>query len=60
MSDEAKQYPDVSDIIAARQRKRLEGSRMSFGEKIELVEKLRLRLAPFKQAREARAARKIP
>jgi hypothetical protein len=55
-SDERTAYPDVSDILARKQEGRLSLARLSFGEKIALVEAMRERLAPFKQAREARRA----
>ena len=51
-------YPDISDILDAKQRSRGETAKLSFGEKIELVEKLRADLAPFKRAREERRAGK--
>jgi hypothetical protein len=47
-------YPDTSDILARKAEGRREISRRSFGEKIAMVEALRERLAPLKQARERR------
>jgi hypothetical protein len=56
--EEAKQggtvYPDISDILARKEQTRREIRRLSFGEKIALVEKMRERLAPLKRIREAR------
>ena len=58
--EEAKQggtvYPDISDILARKEQRRREIRRLSFGEKIALVEKMRERLAPFRRIREARRA----
>jgi hypothetical protein len=45
-------YPDISDILARKAEGRREIARLSFGEKIALVERMRERLAPFKKARE--------
>ena len=51
-------YPDISDILARKKEGRVHLSRLSFGEKITLVEALRERLAPLKRARERRIAAK--
>ena len=51
-------YPDISDILARKTEARREIAARSFGEKIALVEKLRERLAPFKEAREQRRAKR--
>ncbi len=51
-------YPDVSDILARKRQGRRQLSRLSFGQKIALVEALRERLAPLKRARERRIAAK--
>jgi hypothetical protein len=51
-------YPDISDILARKTEGRRHLSRLSFGEKIALVEALRERLAPLKRARERRIAAK--
>ncbi|HTW68836.1 MAG TPA: hypothetical protein VME47_03015 [Acetobacteraceae bacterium] len=53
MSDTQK-YPDISDLIARKQKGRAEIKRLSFGEKIELIERMKEGLAPFKALREAR------
>ena len=47
-------YPDISDILVRKKAGRRNLARLSFGEKIALVEELRERLAPFKRARESR------
>jgi len=39
MSDTRK-YPDISDLIARKQNGRAEIKRLSFGEKIELIERM--------------------
>ena len=51
------QYPDVSDLLAQKVAARKIRSKLSFGEKIERMERLRERLAPFKAIREARKGR---
>ncbi|MGA3307638.1 MAG: hypothetical protein ABSD08_03350 [Xanthobacteraceae bacterium] len=51
-------YPDISDILARKRQGRRQLSRLSFGQKIALVEALRERLAPLKRARERRIAAK--
>jgi hypothetical protein len=51
-------YPDISDILARKAEGRRHLSRLSFGQKIALVEALRERLAPLKRAREQRIAAK--
>jgi hypothetical protein len=51
-------YPEISDILARKAEGRREIAARTFGEKIALVEKLRERLAPFKEAREQRRARR--
>ena len=61
MTDEKRQYPDVSDILARKAEGRREAAQRSFGEKIAWVEQMRKRLAPLKRAREERlAARRDP
>jgi len=52
-------YPDVSDILARKKANRRDLARLSFGEKIALVEALRERLAPLKRAREAKRVAKL-
>jgi hypothetical protein len=49
-------YPDISDILARKAEGRRNLSRLSFGQKIAMVEALRERLAPLKRARERRIA----
>jgi hypothetical protein len=51
MSDSQK-YPDISDLIARKAKGRINIKQLSFGEKIELIERLRERVAPFKALRE--------
>jgi hypothetical protein len=53
-------YPDISDILARKAEGRRNRSKLSFGEKIAVVEALRERLAPFKRAREQRLASNTP
>ncbi len=54
MKRPAKIYPNVSDILSAKEEGRREISRRSFGAKIAMVEAMRERLAPFKRLRELR------
>jgi len=49
-----RKYPDISDLLERKQKARREKAALSFGEKIELVEKLRERVRPIREAREAR------
>jgi hypothetical protein len=58
--DPATVYPDVSDILKRKAEGRRDIARRSFGEKIAMVEEMRERLAPLKQAREERLHRKQP
>ena len=58
--DSATIYPDVSDILKRKAEGRRNIARRSFGEKIAMVEEMRERLAPLKQAREERLRRKQP
>ena len=50
----AASYPDISDILTRKAKGRRDSARRSFGEKIAAIEALRERIAPMKQAREAR------
>ena len=56
MTEENRQYPDVSDILARKAEGRQEAAKRTFGEKIAWVERMRERLAPLKRAREERRA----
>lgn len=47
-------FPDISDILARKAEGRREIARLSFGEKIAMMEALRERLEPLKRARETR------
>ena len=51
---ETRKYPDISDLIARKEKGRAEIRKLSFGEKIELIERMKAGLAPFKALREAR------
>ena len=51
-------YPDTSDILARKAERRRELARLPYGEKIDIVERMRERLAPIKRAREERRARR--
>jgi hypothetical protein len=54
MTRAGKIYPDVTDILARKQQGRREAAKRSFAEKIAIVEAMRERVAPLKQARESR------
>jgi hypothetical protein len=57
MTDDPKPAADVlAEVLARKAEGRRELARRSFAEKIERMEALRDRLAPFKQLREARRA----
>jgi hypothetical protein len=47
-------YPDIGDIVARKAKGRRERARLSFDEKLELLDKLRDDVAPIVQARRAR------
>jgi len=51
-------YPDISDILTRKAEGRLALSRLSFVEKVERMEALRERVAPFTRRREAVASGK--
>jgi hypothetical protein len=54
MTKHPTQYPDISGIIDRKRKGRREIARLSFGEKIAMMEALRERIAPLKRAREQR------
>ena len=47
-------YPDISDILARKAEGRRTLASRSFGEKLEMLEALRDRVEPIREAREAR------
>jgi len=51
---ERPRYPDIGDIIARKAKGRIERARLSFGEKLDILDKLRDDVAPIVQARQAR------
>jgi len=50
------QYPDISDILAKKARGRQERAQLSFGEKLEILDKLREQVAPIVRSRQVRRA----
>jgi hypothetical protein len=57
MSKQPTTYPDISDILARKAEARKERAKLSFVEKIAIIERLRERDAPFKKVREERRVR---
>lgn len=49
-------YPDISDVLREKEELRRRRASRSFEEKIEVIERLREGLEPFKEARERRKA----
>jgi hypothetical protein len=54
MNEARTSFPDVSDVLAQKDRRRRKAAARSFGEKIAIVEAMRERLLPMKLARQAR------
>ena len=52
--DRRHQYSDISDIVARKAKGRRERARLGFGEKLDILDKLRADVAPIIQARQAR------
>jgi hypothetical protein len=55
--DNPPKYPDISDILARKAKGREAASKISFAEKVAMVEALNARLAPLKAARDRRVVR---
>ncbi len=53
-------YPDISDILQRKAEGRREIAGRTFGEKIAMVEAMRVRIAPFKRLKERRENEKLP
>jgi len=51
---QSKHYPDISDIIARKQAGRRQRAKLSFAEKLDIVDALRERVRPIVEARNAR------
>lgn len=47
-------YPDIADILAQKARGRVELARLSFSDKLDVVEKLREQVAPIVRTRQLR------
>jgi hypothetical protein len=52
--EDRSRYPDIADIVARKARGRVERARLSFGDKLDILDKLRDDIAPIAQARHAR------
>ena len=49
-----RKYPDISDILARKAEGRKELAKLSFAQKLAILDQMRARLAPFRKARERR------
>jgi hypothetical protein len=58
MNERRTQYPDIADILARKSLWRNERVRLSFAQKLDILDALKERAEPFVQARTARARRK--
>jgi hypothetical protein len=56
MTDDAQSFPDVSAILARKAEWRRERAGLSFGEKLDILDAMRERYAPFVKLRERAAA----
>jgi hypothetical protein len=54
-----RRYPDISDVLARKAEGRRNLAARSFGEKIDMLEAMRARVAPIRKAREARKSSKV-
>jgi len=50
-----KEFPDIGDIIAQKARGRQERVALSFGEKLDILDKLREQVAPIVRTRRLRS-----
>jgi hypothetical protein len=60
MKPEQSLYPDISDILQRKAQGRREIAALSFGEKIEMLELMRERIAPLRNARDRRGEGHLP
>jgi hypothetical protein len=58
MSNDRKDFPDISDILSRKAEGRRKNARRTLGEKIAMMEALRERVEPLRRAREARRAKR--
>jgi hypothetical protein len=54
-----RRYPDISDVLARKAEGRRNVAARSFGEKIDMLEAMRARVAPIRKARDARKSSKV-
>jgi hypothetical protein len=52
-----KKYPDISDILAQKARGRRQRARLSFGEKLEVLDRMRENIAPIVEHRRTQGQR---
>jgi len=57
MSHSRKSYPNVSDVLARKAQARREIARRPYSEKIDMVERMRERIAHLKRARDSGTSR---
>jgi len=50
-------YPDISEILARKAEGRKILAKLSFGQKLEILEDMRARVEPIRRARDARRSR---
>lgn len=51
-------YPDISDILARKATGRKQLAALSFGEKLDILDSMRERVAPIRRSREIRKRRR--
>jgi len=56
MASRQTKYPDISEILARKASGRRNNARLSFAEKLEMLDALRSRVEPIIRAREIRRA----
>jgi hypothetical protein len=57
MNREQPNCPDISDILARKAEGRRELAKLSFSQKLAILEEMRARLAPLRKAREKRRSK---
>jgi hypothetical protein len=52
--DKQRKYPDITDILAQKEKWRRERASLSFAEKLDIIDKMRRDIEPFVRNRNAR------